>query len=260
MIEICGVNFARGPRQIFTGINMQIPRGKVTAIMGPSGTGKTTLLRLIAAQLLPDDGKIWFNGDNIAGMSRHQLYNARKKMSMLFQSGALFTDLSVFENVAFPLREHSSLPDALLRSTVLMKLEAVGLRGTADLMPAQLSGGMARRVALARAIALDPELILFDEPFVGQDPITKGVLVNLIDELNRALGVTCVVVSHDVAEVLRIADHAYIIADRQVIAEGIPEQLQNETDGRVRQFLDGIADGPVPFHFPAADYRAELLG
>ncbi|CNE50335.1 phospholipid ABC transporter ATP-binding protein MlaF [Yersinia nurmii] len=260
LIEIRGMSFTRGERPIFTDINMTVPKGKITAIMGPSGIGKTTLLRLIGGQLTPDAGEIWFDGDNIPSLSRHRLYDVRKKMSMLFQSGALFTDLTVFENVAFPLREHGHLPEELLHSTVMMKLEAVGLRGAANLMPAELSGGMARRAALARAIALDPELIMFDEPFVGQDPITMGVLVKLIDELNHALGVTCVVVSHDVPEVLSIADYAYIVADQHVIAEGTPKQLQTNSDPRVRQFLDGIADGPVPFRFPAGDYKTELLG
>lgn len=260
LVEIRGLSFRRGERQIFTDITLSVPRGKVTAIMGPSGIGKTTLLRLIGGQLQPDSGQIWFDGDNIPSLSRTELYNARKKMSMLFQSGALFTDLNVFDNVAWPLREHSRLPEPLLRSTVMMKLEAVGLRGAAYLMPAELSGGMARRAALARAIALDPQLIMFDEPFVGQDPITLGTLVKLIDELNHALGVTCIVVSHDVPEVMSIADYAYIVADRQVVAEGTPEQLNMNDDPRVRQFLDGIADGPVPFRFPADDYKTALLG
>lgn len=260
LVVIKGMSFMRGDRPIFEEINMTVPKGKVTAIMGPSGIGKTTLLRLIGGQLTPDSGEIWFDGENIPTLSRRKLYESRKKMSMLFQSGALFTDLTVFENVAFPLREHSKLPEELLRSTVLMKLEAVGLRGAGELMPAELSGGMARRVALARSIALDPELIMFDEPFVGQDPITMGVLVKLIDELNHALGVTCIVVSHDVPEVLSIADYAYIVAAQHVIAEGTTEELQNNPDPRVRQFLDGIADGPVPFRFPAGDYKTELLG
>ncbi|PWC13104.1 phospholipid ABC transporter ATP-binding protein MlaF [Brenneria roseae subsp. americana] len=260
LVEIRGMSFRRGERPIFTDITLNVPKGKVTAIMGPSGIGKTTLLRLIGGQLSPDSGEIWFDGDNIPSLSRTELYNARKKMSMLFQSGALFTDLNVFDNVAWPLREHSRLPEPLLRSTVMMKLEAVGLRGAADLMPAELSGGMARRAALARAIALDPQLIMFDEPFVGQDPITLGTLVKLIDELNHALGVTCIVVSHDVPEVMSIADYAYIIAERQVVAEGTPEQLKMNDDPRVRQFLDGIADGPVPFRFPADDYKTALLG
>ncbi|AWK43620.1 phospholipid ABC transporter ATP-binding protein MlaF [Photorhabdus laumondii subsp. laumondii] len=260
LIEVRGMYFSRGNRLIFADINLIVPRGKVTAIMGPSGIGKTTLLRLIGGQLRPERGEIWFDGDNIPALSRSHLYAARKKMSMLFQSGALFTDLSVFENVAFPLREHTNLPEEIIQTTVMMKLEAVGLRGAANLMPSELSGGMARRAALARAIALDPELIMFDEPFVGQDPITMGVLVKLIDELNKALGVTCVVVSHDVPEVLSIADYAYIIAEQQVIAEGTAQQLHSNPDRRVRQFLDGIADGPVPFRFPAGDYKTELLG
>lgn len=260
VVDIRNMSFKRGNRQIFTDINMTVPKGKVTAIMGPSGIGKTTLLRLIAGQIQPSQGEIWFDGQNIPQLSRRQLFDARKKMSMLFQSGALFTDLNVFENVAFPLREHADLPEELLHTTVLMKLEAVGLRGAAELMPSELSGGMARRAALARAIALDPEMILFDEPFVGQDPITMGVLVKLIDELNNSLGITCVVVSHDVPEVLSIADYAYIVADQKVIAQGAAEELSGNQDPRVRQFLDGIADGPVPFRYPAGDYRSALLG
>ncbi|CAJ1000224.1 phospholipid ABC transporter ATP-binding protein MlaF [Sodalis praecaptivus] len=260
LVEIRGLSFRRGYRVIFDDISMQFPRGKVTAIMGPSGIGKTTLLRLIGGQLPPDSGEIWVDGDNIPTLSRRRLYEVRKKISMLFQSGALFTDINVFENVAFPLRRHTRLPEPVLRSTVLMKLEAVGLRGAAALMPAELSGGMARRAALARAIALDPELIMFDEPFVGQDPITMGVLVKLIDELNHALGVTCIVVSHDVPEVLSIADYAYIVAEQHVVAEGTPASLRDNQDPRVRQFLDGIADGPMPFNVPAEDYQTQLLG
>ncbi len=259
LVEVHNMCFQRGGRKIFDNISLTVPRGKVTAIMGPSGIGKTTLLRLIGGQIAPSSGEIWFDGDNIPALSRRQLYESRKKMSMLFQSGALFTDLNVFDNVAYPLREHTKLPEELLRTTVLMKLEAVGLRGAAELMPAELSGGMARRAALARAIALDPELIMFDEPFVGQDPITMGVLVKLIDELNHALGITCIVVSHDVPEVLSIADFAYIVAEQSVIAEGTPQQLEENQDPRVRQFLDGIADGPVPFRFPAGDYQKDLL-
>ncbi|WP_159565562.1 phospholipid ABC transporter ATP-binding protein MlaF [Budvicia diplopodorum] len=259
LVEVREMSFSRNGRPIFQDINMTVPRGKVTAIMGPSGIGKTTLLRLIGGQLAPDSGDIFFDGDNIPTLSRRRLYEVRKKMSMLFQSGALFTDLTVFENVAYPLREHTRLPEELLRSTVLMKLEAVGLRGAAMLMPNELSGGMARRAALARAIALEPDLIMFDEPFVGQDPITMGVLVKLIDELNSSLGITCIVVSHDVPEVLSIADYAYIVAEHRVIAEGTPEALCANPDPRARQFLDGVADGPVPFRFPADDYKAELL-
>ncbi|EPJ8339212.1 phospholipid ABC transporter ATP-binding protein MlaF [Proteus mirabilis] len=260
LIEVRNMNFTRGSRKIFSQINLDVLRGKVTAIMGPSGIGKTTLLRLMGGQILPDSGDIWFDGDNIPKLSRSALYQSRKKMSMLFQSGALFTDMNVFENVAFPLREHTNLPEALIHTTVMMKLEAVGLRGAANLMPSELSGGMARRAALARAIALDPDLIMFDEPFVGQDPITMGVLVKLIDELNHALGVTCVVVSHDVPEVLSIADYAYIIAEQKIIAQGSAKELQENPDRQVRQFLDGIADGPVPFRFPAGNYQDDLLG
>ncbi|EPD6702923.1 phospholipid ABC transporter ATP-binding protein MlaF [Cronobacter dublinensis] len=259
LIDVRGVSFTRGNRSIFDNISLTVPRGKVTAIMGPSGIGKTTLLRLIGGQIAPDCGEILFDGENIPAMSRSRLYEVRKRMSMLFQSGALFTDLNVFENVAYPLREHTRLPEPLLRSTVMMKLEAVGLRGAAKLMPSELSGGMARRAALARAIALEPELIMFDEPFVGQDPITMGVLVKLISELNSALGVTCVVVSHDVPEVLSIADYAYIVADKRIVAQGSAQALQENTDLRVRQFLDGIADGPVPFRYPAGDYHHDLI-
>ncbi|CAK9883693.1 MAG: putative phospholipid import ATP-binding protein MlaF [Candidatus Erwinia impunctatus] len=260
LVDIQGVTFSRGERKVFDNISLSVPKGKITAIMGPSGIGKTTLLRLIGGQLRPDHGDIWFHGENIPTLSRNRLYHARKKMSMLFQSGALFTDLTVIENVAWPLREHTHLPEALLHSTVMMKLEAVGLRGAAELMPSELSGGMARRAALARAIALEPDLIMFDEPFVGQDPITMGVLVKLIAELNHSLGTTCIVVSHDVPEVLSIADYAYIIAGQQVIAQGTAKGLQENSDPRVRQFIDGLADGPVPFRFPAGDYLQDLIG
>lgn len=237
LIEIYGVHFTRSSKVIFSDLNMTIPRGKVTAIMGPSGTGKTTLLRLIGGQLVPDKGDILFDGENIPRLSRQDLYRLRKKMSMLFQSGALFTDLNVFENVAFPLREHRALSEESLHGTVMMKLEAVGLKEAADLMPSELSGGMARRAALARAIALDPELIMFDEPFVGQDPINLAILVKLIKDLNHTLGVTCILVSHNVAEVLSIADYAYIIQDKHVIAEGSPEELKTSNNPNVRQFI-----------------------
>ena len=260
LVEVHGVSFSRGNRTIFDNISLTVPKGKVTAIMGPSGIGKTTLLRLIGGQLQPDAGDIWFDGENIPKLSRSRLYETRKRMSMLFQSGALFTDLNVYENVAWPLREHTRLPAPLLHSTVMMKLEAVGLRGAAKLMPSELSGGMARRAALARAIALEPDLIMFDEPFVGQDPITMGVLVKLIDELNHSLGMTCIVVSHDVPEVLSIADYAYIVAGQKIIAQGTTQALQDNPDACVRQFIDGIADGPVPFRYPAGDYFADLTG
>ena len=234
LVDMRDVSFTRGNRCIFDNISLTVPRGKITAIMGPSGIGKTTLLRLIGGQIAPDHGEILFDGENIPAMSRSRLYTVRKRMSMLFQSGALFTDMNVFDNVAYPLREHTQLPAPLLHSTVMMKLEAVGLRGAAKLMP-------------------------FDEPFVGQDPITMGVLVKLISELNSALGVTCVVVSHDVPEVLSIADHAWILADKKIVAHGSAQALQANPDPRVRQFLDGIADGPVPFRYPAGDYHADLL-
>ncbi|ADV87703.1 phospholipid ABC transporter ATP-binding protein MlaF [Vibrio vulnificus] len=259
LVTIHGLTFSRGQRKIFDNIDLRIPKGKVTAIMGPSGIGKTTLLRLIGGQILPESGEIWFDGVNIPSLSRSKLYHARKKMSMLFQSGALFTDLNVFDNVAFPLREHTQLSESLIRTLVLLKLEAVGLRGAAELMPSELSGGMARRAALARAIALDPELIMYDEPFVGQDPITMGVLVELIRNLNSALGVTAVVVSHDVPEVMSIADWVYLLADGKVIAKGTPEELSNNSDPRVQQFLLGEADGPVPFRFPAQPIEKDLF-
>lgn len=260
LVEVRNISFSRGERLIFDDISLSVPRGQITAIMGPSGIGKTTLLRLIGGQISPDKGTILFDGENVPQMSRSRLYTVRKRMSMLFQSGALFTDMDVFNNVAYPLREHTQLPDALLHTMVMMKLEAVGLRGAARLMPSELSGGMARRAALARAIALEPDLIMFDEPFVGQDPITMGVLVKLISELNSTLGVTCIVVSHDVPEVLSIADNAYIVADKKVVAHGSAQALQKNSDPRVRQFIDGIADGPVPFRYPAGDYYHDLLG
>ncbi|MCF9124812.1 phospholipid ABC transporter ATP-binding protein MlaF [Vibrio parahaemolyticus] len=259
LVTVKNLTFSRGNRTIFDGIDLHVPEGKVTAIMGPSGIGKTTLLRLIGGQLYPEQGEIWFDGDNIPTLSRKKLYNARKKMSMLFQSGALFTDLNVFDNVAFPLREHTNLSEDLIRTMVLLKLEAVGLRGAAQLMPSELSGGMARRAALARAIALDPDLIMFDEPFVGQDPITMGVLVELIKDLNQALGLTSIVVSHDVPEVMSIADWVYLLADGKIIAFGTPEELSQNPDPRVQQFLQGDADGPVPFRFPAQSIEKDLF-
>ncbi|SHF38178.1 phospholipid ABC transporter ATP-binding protein MlaF [Vibrio gazogenes] len=259
LVTINNLTFSRGDRKIFDDVSLHVPQGKVTAIMGPSGIGKTTLLRLIGGQLLPESGEIWFDGVNIPALGRSKLYQARKKMSMLFQSGALFTDLDVYENVAFPLREHTELSETFIRTLVLLKLEAVGLRGAAHLMPSELSGGMARRAALARSIALDPELIMFDEPFVGQDPMTMGVLVELIRHLNQALGITSIVVSHDVPEVMSIADWVYILADGKVIAKGSPESLRQNNDPRVRQFLQGEADGPVPFRYPAPSLEKDLF-
>lgn len=247
------VVFTRGDRRIFDGVSLSIPRGQITAIMGPSGTGKTTLLRLVGGQLRPDSGRVLVDGEDVPRLKRKALYRLRQRMGMLFQSGALFTDLSVFENVAFPLRVHTSLPEDMVRDIVLMKLEAVGLRGARELMPAELSGGMTRRVALARSIALDPELILYDEPFAGQDPIAMGVLVKLIRELNATMGLTSVLVSHDVPESLSIAHYACIIADGKVIGEGTPEELKAHSSPRVQQFLHGQPDGPVPFHYPAPD-------
>ena len=253
LIEVKNLTFKRGERVIYDNLNLKVQQGKITAIMGPSGIGKTTLLKLIGGQLHPEQGEILFDGQDICRLSNRELYEVRKRMGMLFQSGALFTDISTFDNVAFPIREHTRLPESLIRQIVLMKLEAVGLRGAADLMPSELSGGMARRAALARAIALDPDLIMFDEPFTGQDPISMGVIVSLIKRLNEALNLTSIVVSHDVNEILSIADYAYIIADKHVIAEGTSEQLLASQDPHVVQFLKGEADGPVKFHYPAGD-------
>ncbi len=259
IVEIKDVTFSRGERIIYKNMSFSVPKGKITAIMGPSGIGKTTMLRLIGGQLKPDSGDILFAGNSIPNMSRAVLYQARTRMSMLFQSGALFTDMSVFDNVAFPLREHTELSEELIRLVVLMKLQAVGLRGAKDLMPAELSGGMARRAALARSIALDPELIMYDEPFAGQDPISMGVLVRLIKSLNEVLGLSSLIVTHDVTEVLSIADHVVIIAEQGVIGTGTPEQMLEHESPLVQQFLQGLADGPVPFHFKAPDYQQALL-
>ena len=245
---------------IYDGISLRVPKGKITAVMGPSGIGKTTLLRLIGGQLIPDEGDVRFDGNSIVAMNRRELYQTRRRMSMLFQSGALFTDMSVFDNVAFPLREHTQLSEDIIATTVALKLQAVGLRGAASLMPSELSGGMARRAALARAIALDPDLIMYDEPFAGQDPISMGVLVKLIRELNDALGLTSIVVTHDVTEVLTIADYIYILADKRVIGEGTAQQIKESESELVQQFLKGQADGPVPFHFPADDLEQSFFG
>ena len=260
LVRIRGLHFGFGARSIYDGVDLDIPRGKVTAIMGPSGTGKTTLLRLIGGQWRPQSGSIEFDGVDIRRLSRKALFDVRKRMGMLFQNGALLTDLNVFENVAFPLREHTQLPESMIRSLVLMKLQAVGLRGARDLYPEELSGGMARRVALARAIALDPDMVMYDEPFTGQDPISMGVLMRLIRSLNDALGLTSVVVSHDVGEVLSIADYAYVVSGGKVLAHGTAETIRDAGSAYVRQFLQGLPDGPVPFHYKARDYRADLLG
>jgi phospholipid/cholesterol/gamma-HCH transport system ATP-binding protein len=260
LIKIRGLRFARGNRWIFDGIDMEIPRGKITAIMGPSGTGKTTLLRLIGGQIKPAAGTIEVDGLNVAQLSLSALYELRKRMGMLFQSGALLTDLNVFENVAFPLREHTRLPESLIHHLVLMKLHTVGLRGARDLMPSQLSGGMARRVALARASVLDPMMIMYDEPFTGQDPISMGVLVRLIRSVNDALNLTSVIVSHDVPETSQIADLIYVISDGQVIGHGTPSALKSSESAWVKQFIHAESDGPVPFHYPARAYCEDLLG
>ncbi|WP_394130299.1 ATP-binding cassette domain-containing protein [Shewanella maritima] len=259
LVEVKQMGFSRGSHVIFDEISLTIPKGKVTAIMGPSGIGKTTLLKLIAGQLVPDQGQVLFDGHDIHKLNRKSLFEIRKRMSMLFQSGALFTDINVFDNVAFALREHSGLPEAIIRKIVLMKLQAVGLRGAAKLMPNELSGGMQRRAALARAIALEPEMVLYDEPFAGQDPISMGMLVKLIRELSDSLNLTSVVVSHDVREVLDIADYVYVIADKKIIAHGSPQALQQADNPQLQQFVNGRPDGPVPFHYPASDYDEELL-
>lgn len=259
IVTIQDMSFSRGDHLIFKKINLEIIRGKITAIMGPSGTGKTTLLRLITAQLTPDSGSIIVNNQAIHTLPRHELYQLRRQIGMLFQSGALFTNLNVFENVAFPLREHTQLPEDMLRDLVLMKLESVGLRGAHDLMAAELSGGMARRVAMARSLVLDPQLMLYDEPFTGQDPITMGVLIQLIKRMNDALGLTSVIVSHDVAETASIADYVYVISNGEIIGSGTPKQLFAEKNPAVQQFIHGLPDGVVPFHYPAKDYAQEIL-
>ncbi|HHI3985885.1 TPA: ABC transporter ATP-binding protein [Legionella pneumophila] len=258
-VEIKNLFFSLDDRCIFDGIDMVVKQGKITAIMGPSGSGKTTLLRLIGAQLRPDSGQIYVNGQNIHQLSRKSLYETRRNMGLLFQSSALFTHLSVFENVAFPLREHTKLNASMIRNIVLMKLEAVGLRGAAHLMPAQLSGGMCRRVALARTIALDPVLMMYDEPFTGQDPISMGVLVRLIQRLNQLLHTTTIIVSHDVEETCSIADYIYLISGGKIIGQGTPDELKRSIEPQIRQFMHGEADGVVPFHYPAKPYTEELL-
>jgi phospholipid/cholesterol/gamma-HCH transport system ATP-binding protein len=259
IVEIRNLRFRRGSRRIFNGLDIDIPRGKVTAIMGPSGTGKSTLMQLMTGQLLPDRGTVKVDGLDVPDLSRAELYKLRERMGMLFQRGALLTDLSVFENVAFPLREHTDLPERLIHHLVLLKLHAVGLRGAWQLMPAELSGGMARRVALARAMALDPEILIYDEPFVGLDPISLGVILRLVRRMNDALGLTSIVVSHDVEEIAEVADVSYLISDGKVVGKGTPDELAKNRSAVVRQFMAGLADGPVPFHYPAPDYGDQLL-
>lgn len=259
LVAVRGLTFSRAEKKIFKEVSMDFERGKITAIMGPSGTGKTTLLKLIGGQLQPDQGVIVVDGNNVHQLRRKNLFELRKRIGMLFQSGALLTDMSVYDNVAFPLREHTQLSEAMIRTVVLMKLQAVGLRGARSMMPNELSGGMARRVALARAIALDPMMIMYDEPFTGQDPISKGVLVHLIKSLNAALGLTSIIVSHDVQETAMIADYIYVVSDGRIIGEGTPNDIQQTSSEWVRQFMDGSADGPVHFHYPARDLRDDLL-
>lgn len=258
-VELDRVSFSYGERHILKSISLRVPRGSVVGIMGGSGCGKTTLLRLIGGQERPSSGRVIVDGHSVPEMSKDALFQLRKRMGMLFQFGALFTDLTVAENVAFPVREHSQLSDELVRTLVLLKLHAVGLRGAADLNPSELSGGMARRVALARTIARDPDLVMYDEPFAGLDPISLAVVGQLIRKLNDALGLTSILVSHDVAESLKIVDYVYFVSDGQVVAEGTPEQVRNSTEPFVRQFVDGLPDGPVPFHVSAQEYRAQLL-
>ncbi|OBS09102.1 putative ABC transporter, ATP-binding protein YrbF [Acidihalobacter prosperus] len=260
LIEVQDLAFRRGGRTIFDGLNIVVPRGRVTAIMGPSGTGKTTLLKLIGGQLKPSRGRVLVDGQDVHRLGRGELYRLRQRMGMLFQSGALLTDLNAFENVAFPLRENTRLPEDIIRPLVLMKLQAVGLRGARDMMPSELSGGMARRVALARAIVLDPMMIMYDEPFTGLDPITMATVVTLIKRLNDGLGLTSIVVSHDVPETSGIADLIYLIADGKVVESGTPSALRDTQSEWSAQFLQGLPDGPVPFHYPAPDYADDLLG
>ncbi|MCW7539050.1 ABC transporter ATP-binding protein [Aquabacterium sp. A7-Y] len=258
LVELRGVTFGYGDRTILQDVSLTVPRGKVVALMGTSGGGKTTVLRLIGRQVSPQSGQVLFDGQDLGAMDTTQLYAARRRMGMLFQFGALFTDLSVFDNVAFPLREHTALSATMIRDLVLMKLNAVGLRGARDLMPSEISGGMARRVALARAIALDPDLIMYDEPFAGLDPISMGVAARLIRDLNQALSVTSIVVSHDVDETFLIADHVIFLANGRIAAQGSPAEMRASTDPLVRQFVDAQDDGPVRFHYPASSVAEDF--
>ena len=257
-VQIDNVDFSYGKRVILQGISLNVPKGKVVAIMGGSGCGKTTLLRLIGGQLSPSKGAVRVDGQDIASLDREGMYAMRRKMGMLFQFGALFTDMSVFDNIAFQLREHTTLPEEMIRDLVLMKLNAVGLRGTAKLFPAELSGGMARRVALARAVALDPMLIMYDEPFAGLDPISLSVVGQTIRKLNNALGATSIVVTHDIVESLQIVDYLYFISDGRIVGEGTPDEIRSSSEPFVKQFVHAELDGPVPFHYPAADYSEQL--
>jgi len=258
LVEIRDVNFAYDVRPVLKGINMTMPRGRIVAIMGLSGCGKTTLLRMIGGALRPRTGTVTVAGRVMSEIGQEELYQMRRKMGMLYQFGALFTDLSSFDNVAFQMREHTSLPEAMIEDLVLMKLNAVGLRGAQHMMPSELSGGMARRVALARAIALDPMLIMYDEPFTGLDPLSMGVISNLVRRLNDALGATSIVVTHDVQESLKIVDYVYFMADGVVVAQGTPEEIRKSSAPFVHQFVWGEMDGPMPFHYPGAPYTVDL--
>lgn len=260
LVELRGLSFGYGERVILDDISLTVPRGKVTALMGASGGGKTTVLRLIGGQIRAQRGQTLFDGHDVTTMGQRELYAARRRMGMLFQFGALFTDMSVFDNVAFPLREHTRLPEPLVRDIVLMKLNAVGLRGARDLMPSELSGGMARRVALARAIALDPELVMYDEPFAGLDPISLGTAARLIRELNDAMGLTSIVVSHDLVETFGIADQVVVLANGRIAAQGTPEEVRHSTDPLVAQFVNARREGPVRFHHPAPSLAEDFGG
>jgi phospholipid/cholesterol/gamma-HCH transport system ATP-binding protein len=258
MVQVRDLRTRLGGKVIFDALDLEVARGSVTAIMGPSGTGKTTLLRHLTGQLRPDAGSVRVDGREVTGLSRHGLFELRERIGFLFQNSALLTDFSVFENVAFPLRQHTRLAEELLRAVVLTKLQAVGLRGAANLMPSELSGGMARRVALARAIVFDPMLILYDEPFVGLDPIALNQVLRLIRTLNQTLGITSIVVAHELAAIRQVADRIYLIAGGKLVAEGAPDELAHRDSPWTRQFFGGEADGPVPFHYPAPDYAAQL--
>lgn len=260
LVQCRHLSFGYGERPILQDVSFTVPRGKVTALMGASGGGKTTVLRLIGGQLRPQRGELLFDGEDVAKMDRDALYRIRRRMGMLFQFGALFTDLPVFENVAFPLREHVDLPESLVRDIVLMKLNAVGLRGARDLMPSQVSGGMARRIALARAIALDPDLVMYDEPFAGLDPISLGTAAQLIRQLNDTLGITSIVVSHDLEETFRIADQVIILANGRIAAQGTPAQVKASEDPLVHQFVNALPEGPVHFHYPGPSVADDFSG
>ena len=259
LLKVRGLAFKFGPREVLAGVDLDIPRGKVTAILGPTACGKTTLLNLVGGQLQPAAGTVEFDGINVHSLSRSELFKLRLRMGRLFQANALLTDLTVFENVAFPMREHTNLPERLIRTIVLTKLQTVGLRGSRDLFPHQLSGGMMRRIGLARAIAMDPDLVMYDEPYAGQDPITLGALMRLIRQFNDALGLTSIVVSHSVEEALSVCDYACVLLDGRIRAQGTPEELRATAEPSVQQFLQGAADGPVPFHYPAASMSADFM-